>query len=79
MIMMLITMCPSPYNIVHVFTEQCQRPCSTSSQWTQMMFTSWLSIDLFSSCWDGHDGCMKLFVSYHSDCALGTVLMIDLS
>ena len=28
-----------------------------------MMFTSWLSIGLFSSCWDGHVGCMKLFCS----------------
>ena len=76
MIMMLTTMCPSPYNIVHVVTGQCQRPCSKSSAWTQMMC---VLISSLNSCWDGHDGCMKLFVSYQSDCALGTVLMIDLS
>ena len=77
MIMMLTTMCPSPYKILHVATVSI-RPYS--SQWTQMMFTFWLSINLFSSCWDDHDvGYMKLFVSNHSDCALGTVLMNDLS
>ena len=57
MIMMLTTMCPSPYNIVHVVTGQCQRPCSKSSQWTHaddvhILAKYWSLLFLLGlSCW----------------------------